>query len=55
MKNYKLHSSGYSDTRDVTDMHNTLDAIKQDLSSNLSRQVRALVQQINNEAQGKCV
>jgi hypothetical protein len=37
------------------DMRNTLDEIKQDISSNLPRQVRALVQQINGEAQGKCV
>jgi hypothetical protein len=37
------------------DMRNTFDALKQDLSSSLPRQVRALVQQINGEVQGKWV
>jgi hypothetical protein len=35
------------------DMRNTLDTFKQDLNSNLPRQVRTLIQQINGEAQGK--
>jgi hypothetical protein len=37
------------------DMWNTLDAFKQDLGSNLPRQVRMLVQHINGESQGKQV
>jgi hypothetical protein len=36
------------------DMQSTLDAFKQDLNNNLPRQVRAMVQQINGESQGKC-
>lgn len=36
-------------------MRHTLDTFKQDLNSNLPRKVRALVQQINGEAQGKRV
>jgi hypothetical protein len=35
------------------DLRSTFDALKLDLSSSLPRQVRAVVQQINNEAQGK--
>jgi hypothetical protein len=35
------------------DLHSTFDALKQDLSSNMPRQVRAIVQQINREVQGK--
>jgi hypothetical protein len=34
------------------DMRNTLDDFKQDMNSSLLRQVRALVQQIQGEAQG---
>jgi hypothetical protein len=34
-------------------MHSTFDSFKQDMNSNLPRQVRALVQQIQGEAQGK--
>jgi hypothetical protein len=39
----------------VEDLRSTFDALKQDLSSSLPRQVRAVVQQINGEAQGKRV
>jgi hypothetical protein len=35
------------------DLRSTFDALKQDLSSSLPRQVGAIVQQINGEAQGK--
>jgi hypothetical protein len=34
-------------------MCNMLDSFKQDLNSSLPRQVRAVVQQIHREAQGK--
>jgi hypothetical protein len=34
-------------------MHSMFDSFKQDMNSNLPRQVRALVQQIQGEAQGK--
>jgi activator of HSP90 ATPase len=37
------------------DLRSTFDALKQDLSSSLPRQVRAMVQQISREAQGKRV
>jgi hypothetical protein len=37
------------------DMRNTFDTLKQDLNASLPRQVRALVQQIKSEAQGKRV
>jgi hypothetical protein len=37
------------------DMCNTLDAFKQDLNGSLPRQERAVVQQINDESQGKRV
>jgi hypothetical protein len=37
----------------VVDMKSMLDAFKQDFNSNLPRQVRAMVQQINGESQGK--
>jgi hypothetical protein len=37
------------------DMRHTIDSFKQDLNSNLPRQVTALVQQINGETQGKRV
>jgi hypothetical protein len=36
-------------------MHNTFDSLKQELNASLPRQVRALVQQINDEVQGKWV
>jgi hypothetical protein len=39
----------------MEDMRSTFDALKQDLNSSLSRQVRALVQQINGESQAKRV
>jgi hypothetical protein len=35
------------------DLRSTFDVLKQDLSSSLPRHVRAIVQQINGEAQGK--
>jgi hypothetical protein len=35
------------------DMLNTFDALKQDLNSSLPRQIRVVVQQVNEEAQGK--
>jgi hypothetical protein len=35
------------------DMRSTLDAFKQGLSGSLTRQVRAIVQQLNGESQGK--
>jgi hypothetical protein len=37
------------------DMRSTFNMLKQDLSNYLSKQVRALVQQINGEAQRKCI
>jgi hypothetical protein len=37
----------------VVDMKSMLDAFKQDFNSNLPTQVRAMVQQINGESQGK--
>jgi hypothetical protein len=37
------------------DLHSTFDALKQDLSSSLAMQVRAVVQQIHGEAHGKHV
>jgi hypothetical protein len=36
-------------------MRNTLDSFKQDMNNNLPRQVRALVQQLHGETQGKWV
>jgi hypothetical protein len=39
----------------VEDMHSTLDTFKQDMHNTLPRQVRAIVQQVNGEAQGKHV
>jgi hypothetical protein len=39
----------------VEDMRNMLDSFKQDMNSSLPRQVRALVQQIQGETQGKRV
>jgi hypothetical protein len=39
----------------LEDMRSMFDVLKQDLSNSLPEQVRALVQQINDVTQGKCI